>query len=263
MTLYAVIGSAGLIIRDVGYYWLVFLAFILGRYFVMVGGAFWLFSSVLGISQQFQAISRARRWQLIRHDIALSVSSAFLFAFLAALIMSAYKAGGTRLYSSVAEHGWGYLGLSFLAILVLQDTYFYFTHRLLHQPRFFRRIHQGHHRSKIPTPWTSFAFELSEAFIHGIFFVGLVYVMPLHFITLTAVFLAMTLWAIATHLGFELVSPSFLQPWLGRGLIGPVHHAIHHHQHQLHFGLYFTFWDRILGTTDPTYIEKYGLKQRR
>ncbi|NJL87934.1 MAG: sterol desaturase family protein [Leptolyngbyaceae cyanobacterium SM1_1_3] len=250
-----------LIIRDVGYYWLVFLAFILGRYFLVAGGAFWLFCSKSKLPFLTQTISQSRQWRLIRQDIALSVLSAFLFALLAALIMSAYNAGGTRLYSSIGEYGWGYLGFSFCAILLLQDTYFYFTHRLLHHPRFFKSIHQGHHRSRVPTPWTSFAFELSEALIHGIFFVGLVWLMPLHFVTLIAVFTTMTLWAIATHLGFELVPPNGPLPWLQQGLIGPIHHGIHHRQHQVHFGLYFTFWDRVFGTTDPAYLEKYAVKK--
>lgn len=201
---------------------------------------------------------RAPRWKLIRHDITLSVSSALLFALLAALIMSTYNAGSTLLYSSIDEYGWWYLVFSFFAILVLQDTYFYFTHRLLHHPRLFRRMHQGHHRSRIPTPWTSFAFEPSEALIHGLFFVGLVFVIPLHFVTLIAALTTMTLWAMATHLGFEVLPPSRVRPWWCRGLIGPVHHAIHHRQHQVHFGLYFTFWDRVLGTTDPSYVKKYN-----
>lgn len=246
-----------MIIHEVGYYWLVFLAFILGRYFLIAGGAFWLFYPAAKMPFPSQSVSPAHQWKLIRQDIALSVASAFLFALLAALIMSTYNAGSTRLYSSIDEYGWGYLGLSFCAILVLQDTYFYFTHRILHHPYLFKWIHQGHHRSRVPTPWTSFAFEPSEALIHGIFFVGLVFAIPLHFVTLIAAFITMTLWAIATHLGFELIPSSFSLRWLRGGLIGPAHHGIHHRQHQVHFGLYFTFWDRVLGTTDPSYVERY------
>ena len=204
---------------------------------------------------------RAPRWKLIRHDITLSISSAFLFALLAALIMSTYNAGSTLLYSSIDEYGWWYLGVSFFAILVLQDTYFYFTHRLLHHPRLFRRMHQGHHRSRIPTPWTSFAFEPSEALIQGLFFVGLVFIIPLHFATLIAALTTMTLWAMATHLGFEVLPPRRGQRWWCRGFIGPVHHAIHHRQHLVHFGLYFTFWDRVFGTTDPSYVKKYDARR--
>jgi lathosterol oxidase len=181
-----------------------------------------------------------------------------LFALIAALLMNAYEAGHTRLYSQIDQYGWWYLGFSFALTLVLQDTYFYFTHRLIHHPRLFKRIHWGHHHSRIPTPWTSFAFGPSETLIHGLFFVGLVFTVPLHFATLMTVFITMTLWAIATHLGFELISPQSPLRWLCRGLIGPAHHGIHHRQYQTHFGLYFTFWDRLCGTADPTYTRRHS-----
>lgn len=243
-------------IYSIGYYWLVFLAFILGRYFLIAGGAFWLFypSKIPFLSWM---TAPKPQWKFVQQDISLSIASAFLFALLSALIMSVYNAGGTRIYSSIDTYGWWYMGLSFWAVLVLQDTYFYFTHRLLHHPRLFKRMHYGHHRSRVPTPWTSFAFEPSEALLHGIFFVSLVFVMPLHFIVLIAAFITMTIWAMITHLGFELIPPGVSFGGLEKGLIGPAHHAIHHRQYRTHFGLYFTFWDRVLGTTDPDYAQTY------
>lgn len=242
-----------LLIHDLGYYWLVFLAFILGRYFLLAGGASWLFTRASRAAFLQLSISRARRLALIRQDIILSVSAAVLFALLAAVMMLAYLGGHTRLYSDVSQYGWWYIGVSFAATLLLQDAYFYATHRLLHHPWLFRRIHRGHHASPIPTPWTSFAFEPSETLVHGIFFVGLLFVLPLHIGTLMAVFITMTLWAIATHLGFELIPAGAPLPWLRRGLIGPVHHGIHHRQYNRHYGLYFTFWDWVGGTADPVY----------
>ncbi|MGD1941920.1 MAG: sterol desaturase family protein [Leptolyngbyaceae cyanobacterium] len=249
-------------IDTVGYYYWVFLGFILGRYFLFAGGTFGVvyLLSKLSVGKRFGTPSY--RWRLIRHDIFLSVSSAFLFALIAALVMVAYQAGNTRIYSSVGDYGWAYLGFSFCAILVLQDSYFYATHRLLHHPVLFKYLHKGHHRSRLPTPWTSFAFEPGEALIHGLFFVGLVFVLPLHFVTLTAAFLVMTLWAIATHLQFALVTPNSALSWLGRGLIGPTHHGLHHRRYQSHFGLYFTFWDRLLGTTDHAYLQTPALDSR-
>jgi lathosterol oxidase len=264
-----------LLITDLGYYWLVYLAFILGRYFLMAGGTFFLLHPGFGRHWYprngvlpwpgVPAKSPPYRWRLIRHDIRLSVTAAVLFAFLAALMMIVYKTGHTRIYSRIDAYGWWYLAFSFGLTLVLQDTYFYFTHRLSHHPRLFRWIHQGHHRSRMPTPWTSFAFEPGEALIHGIFFVGLVLVIPLHFVTLITALLTMTLWAIATHLGAPLLVPERCSPAvygllqrLTRGLIGPTHHGLHHRHYRVHFGLYFTIWDRLLGTTHPGYENQAG-----
>ncbi len=258
-----------LLVFEFGYYWLVFLAFILGRYFVIAGGTFlWLYLS-FGRQRwnqkpfQESTAERAYSWSFVRHDIQLSISSGVVFAVLAALTMMAYKAGYTRIYNNLDLYGWWYLGASFGLTLILQDSYFYFTHRLIHQPWIFRWLHRGHHRSRIPTPWTSFAFELGEALIQGLFFVGLVFLIPLHFVTLIAALLTMTFWAIATHLGRPLISensrlglPKQYLRWIGKGLIGPAHHGLHHRYHRFHFGLYFTFWDRLLGTTHPSYKAK-------
>jgi len=242
-----------LIVYEFGYYAFVFLAFILGRYFVFAGGTFVALCWTARMAWSDRPWLPKYRLPLIKHDIHLSFYSALVFAPVAALMMLLYKAGYTRIYTSIDEYGWWYLGMSFAIALILQDTYFYFTHRLLHHSFGFRHLHKGHHRSRTPTPWTSFAFEPGEALIHSIFFVGLVFVLPLHYATLIAALMTMTVWAIATHLGFPLIPMGSRLGRLCRGFIGPVHHGIHHRYYKTHFGLYFTFWDHILRTTDPHY----------
>lgn len=240
------------------YYWFVFFGLILARYFLIVGGTHWLFYSV---QRKFFAERRLRlKPPLLRsmhRDAQLSVLSTVVFALSAALIMSSYDLGGTLLYTNISEYGLWYLGVSFLAVLILQDTYFYFTHWLFHHPWLFKHFHQGHHRSGDPTPWTSFAFDLPEAIVQAGFLVGIVFVVPLHFITLVAVLMTMTVWTVFNHLGFELFPPSFPRHWLGKWFIGPTHHAIHHRRYTVHYGLYFTFWDRLLHTHDPNYDSQF------
>jgi sterol desaturase/sphingolipid hydroxylase (fatty acid hydroxylase superfamily) len=41
-------------------------------------------------------------------------------------------------------------------------------------------------------------------------------------------------------------------------VIGPAHHAIHHRKYKTHYGLYFTFWDRLLNTQDEYYRQYFG-----
>ncbi|MBW4514773.1 MAG: sterol desaturase family protein [Timaviella obliquedivisa GSE-PSE-MK23-08B] len=234
-------------------YWFILSGAILGRYFLIAGGAHLVFYAWLGKSAVMRGKPSERRllWRSIHRDVKLSIISTVIFALCAALILSAYDFGLTRLYTNPQDYGLWYLGLSFVAVLMLQDTYFYFTHRLFHHPAIFKRIHQGHHRSTHPTPWTSFAFDPPEALSQAFFLVVIVFLMPLHFATLAAVLTTMTLWSVLNHLGFERSSPSAIGAWLGRGLIGPKHHLIHHRQYKVHYGLYFTFWDKLLGTQDP------------
>lgn len=239
------------------FYGIAFFGIILLRYFLVAGGAYLLFYSFprnpLG-KRDF--CYQPPSWPSIRHDIKLSILSAGVFALAAAFILLGYEWGITRLYSDSQQYGLWYLGVSYGVVLLLQDAYFYFTHRLFHHPLLFRWLHQGHHRSRYPTPWTSFAFDPLEAVVQSLFLVGIVFVVPLHFITLIAILTTMTVWAVLNHLGLDWLPSSFPHHWLGRWFIGPAHHSIHHLKYTVHYGLYFTFWDKLLGTQDPNYENK-------
>jgi len=116
------------------FYSLAFFGIILFRYFLVAGGTYWLFYS-LGKSPP--EASKTNSWQAIRGDIKLSMLSTGVFALTAACVFCAYQTGMTRLYSDPYQYGLGYLGVSYGVVLVLQDTFFYFTHRLFHQPALF------------------------------------------------------------------------------------------------------------------------------
>jgi sterol desaturase/sphingolipid hydroxylase (fatty acid hydroxylase superfamily) len=244
--------------RSFLFYWFVLFGLILARYFFIAGGTYWLFYSVLEKSFVKQSLHRKYpSSQSIVRDIKLSVLAAVVFALGATFVMTEYNWGFTLLYTDLREYGLWYLVASFVSVLVLQDTYFYFLHRLFHHPSLFKWVHYGHHRSEDPTPWTSFAFDLPEAFVQAIFFVGIVSILPLHFITLVAVLMTMTLWSVWNHLGFELFPSWFSHHWLGRWFIGSTHHSIHHRKYTLHYGLYFTFWDKLFGTQDSNYDDEF------
>lgn len=252
-----------LIYHSFGFYGIAFFGIILFRYFLVAGGTYWFFYSPYSQSFMIRNLPhQSPSWQSIQHDIQLSVLSAGVFALAAAFIMSGYSWGITRLYSDVTQYGLWYLGLSYGAVLVLQDAYFYFTHRLFHHSRIFPWLHQGHHRSHYPTPWTSFAFDPLEAIAQSLFLVAIIFIIPLHFITLIAILTTMTVWAVLNHLGIERLPLSFPHHWLGKWFIGPAHHAIHHLKYRVHYGLYFTFWDKLLGTDDPDYEQKLGTGNR-
>ena len=168
-------------------------------------------------------------------------------AICSALVMTSYDFGATRLYRAVSDRGIIYLIASFIGVMFLQDACYYFLHRGFHHPALYNWLHRGHHRSQNPTPWTSFALDFPEALIQGLFVVAIVFAIPLHIYVLILWLTTMTVWALVNHLGFELF-PRFPQHWLGKWLIGSDHHTLHHRKYTRHYGLYFTFWDRLLGT---------------
>jgi lathosterol oxidase len=237
---------------------LTFFVIILARYFLVAGLSYWWLylrgRSRRALDPKSKA-PRAPSKVSIRQDIQLSVRSSAVFAVATAALLTLQDLGLTRLYSDPERFGLWYLGASYLLVLILQDSFFYATHRLCHHPALFSWTHRGHHRSGQPTPWTSFAFDLPEAVLQALFLVLIVVSVPLHLITLLAVLTTMTIWAIVTHLGLTHLPECFPHHWLGRWLIGPAHHGLHHRHIDRHFGLYFTFWDWVLATQDPMYDE--------
>ena len=229
------------------YYLLTFFGIILLRYFLVAGGTYWLFYSFNYNLIEKPENLKSPSHKSIKKDIALSVISTVALAICAALVMTIYDSGATRLYGSIDHYGIIYLIASFLGVVLLQDTCFYFLHRGFHHPLVYNWLHRGHHRSKHPTPWTSFALDFPEALIQGLFMVAIVFIIPLHLYILGLWLIFMTVWALVTHLGFELF-PSFPQHWLGKWFISADYHSLHHRQYTRHYGLYFTFWDRLLGT---------------
>lgn len=243
------------------FYSIVFFTMILARYFLIAGGtylffySFWKRSPISDNDSCF-----AHPWRSIQKDIKLSIFSAIIFSLICAFVLSQWGWEVTRLYHHPEQYGLWYLGVSYVFVLIVQDTYFYFTHRLFHHRSLFRWFHQGHHQFHNPTPLTSFAFDPLEAIAQCLFLVGLVFVIPLHFITLIAVLMTMTIWSVVNHLGLERLPQSFPHHWFGRWFIGPAHHSSHHLNYTVNYGLYFTFWDKILGTQDPNY-ERQVLNQ--
>jgi Delta7-sterol 5-desaturase len=246
---------------------LAFFGIILARYLILAGATHWFLYGTLGLSTSDNLLDSSAAltdpkkiqhlWPSIQRDIKLSILSSIIFALSAATVITAYQSGATRLYTDVNQYPLWYLGASYIMMLVLQDTYFYFLHRLFHHPQLFRWWHQGHHRSHQPTPWTSFAFDPPEAIAQAALLVGLIFIIPLHFITVIAVLSTMTVWAVVNHLGLDQLPLNFPHHWCGRWFTGAAHHAIHHRQYNLHYGLYFTFWDRLLGTQSPRYDQEF------
>ena len=55
------------------------------------------------------------------------------------------------------------------ALLVAHDSWFYWLHRAMHDPRLFKRFHRLHHRSVTPTPFAAYAFNTAEAVFEALF----------------------------------------------------------------------------------------------
>ncbi len=234
------------------------------RYAVLAGGAWLIFYRWRPRWTHARKIQPAApAAHQVRREIGWSLLTLAVFALVALAVFAAHDHGLTRLYTPVALHGWGWFWLSVGLMLVLHDAYFYVTHRLLHTPWLLRRVHYIHHQSANPTPWAAFAFHPVEALVQIGIVPLIVFTLPVHPGALAVFLLLMTLLNVGGHLGFELYPAGWVRHRVGRWHTTSTHHNQHHQRGRGNFGLYFTHWDRWLGTLHPTYEARFDEVQAR
>jgi sterol desaturase/sphingolipid hydroxylase (fatty acid hydroxylase superfamily) len=210
----------------------------------------------LAVSGGFHLLTRRRypdlcsdRGQQIRREILWSLLSAFIYGAPAGLLAWGWQERGwTRIYSAVSDYPLWWLPASVLVYLLLHDTWFYWTHRLMHRPRVYKVAHAVHHASRHPTAWTAMSFHPLESLSGAVLIPALVLVIPIHYGALLTVLTVMTVMGVTNHMGWEIFPAWLVCGPAGRWLITASHHQRHHEKYLCNFGLYFRFWDRLCGT---------------
>lgn len=185
----------------------------------------------------------------IRSEIRWSLIAALIYGAPAGMVLWAWsRLGWTRLYVDFGAYPLWYLPLSVVIYLLAQDTWFYWTHRVMHAPRLFRIMHKVHHDSRPPTAWTAMSFHPLESLTGAVLIPVLVFFVPIHIAMLGVVLMLATIMGVTNHMGWEIFPRWFVHSRLGRWVITASHHEKHHEEFRCNFGLYFRFWDRVCGT---------------
>ncbi|WP_121115916.1 sterol desaturase family protein [Croceibacterium ferulae] len=185
----------------------------------------------------------------IRREIAWSLSAAIIYGVPAGIIAWGWQERGwTRIYAEWDAWPLWWLPASLFLYLFAHDTWFYWTHRLMHRPRWFKVMHAVHHASRPPTAWAAMAFHWTESLTGALVIPVLVFVLPVHVAVLGLVLTVMTVMGVTNHMGWEMFPPAFVNSRLGNWLITASHHQRHHEEYKCNYGLYFRFWDHLCGT---------------
>jgi sterol desaturase/sphingolipid hydroxylase (fatty acid hydroxylase superfamily) len=198
----------------------------------------------------------AGRSEQIGREVRWSLLSAVIYGSPAGIVLWGWQhLGWARITADWASVPWWYHPMSVLIYLAVQDTAFYWSHRWMHQPKWFRLAHAVHHQSRPPTAWTAMSFHPIEAMTGAIVVPVLVFFVPIHIAMLGLVLSAATLMGVTNHMGWEMFPRWLVHSPLGEWLITASHHERHHEEYKCNYGLYFRVWDRLCGTDK-------GLSQR-
>ncbi|MBK8787208.1 MAG: sterol desaturase family protein [Chitinophagaceae bacterium] len=228
------------------------------RYLVIGGLAFLFFYVLLKNKALFAKIQK--KWPAkadYYREIFYSLLTFLIFSVTPLVLNNSYIKPYTTIYRDIHQHSMFYFWMVFPMMLVLHDTYFYFAHRIMHHPKLFSFFHVVHHKSTNPSPWASFAFQPTEAFIES----GIIYLFaltfPVHVIHLLSFLIFMTIYNVYGHLGFELFPKGANRHWFLKWFNTSVNHNMHHQYFKGNYGLYFTWWDKIMNTTHKEYDERF------
>lgn len=192
----------------------------------------------------FYSFNKSGQALQIRRDIRWSVLSTAVFAAFGAVFLFIWESGASQIYTNMQSHPYWYLPVSLFIYLFIHDSYFYWTHRWMHR-NYFKQIHFAHHESIHPTAWTSFAFHPYEALIQAIFLPLIIMLIPIHLYVLVVYLMLMSLFGVTNHLGREIYSTQLSERY---SIITATHHEVHHKKMNYNFGLYFSWWDKWMGT---------------
>lgn len=142
------------------------------------------------------------------------------------------------------------MALHIAIFFVLEDTWHYWTHRLMHQPTLYRLIHKLHHTYSAPFGLTAEYASPIEVLVLGLGTAGTpllwVYITnDLHLFTMQVWIVLRLLQAVDAHSGYEF-------PWSLHHFIpfwaGADHHDLHHEQFIGNYASCFRWWDYCLDT---------------
>ena len=193
----------------------------------------------------------------VRREIGYSLLTLVIFGLVGAATITASRHGWTQMYWKIHDHSRAWFFGSVVCGILLHDTYFYWTHRLMHHRRLFPLFHRVHHLSNNPSPWAAYAFAPAEAVVEAGIFPLAVMVMPLHPLAFTLFMFWQIFFNVIGHTGYEYHPRWLMDTWLGKFLNTPTNHVMHHEKMRGNYGLYFNVWDRLMGTNHPDYESRF------
>jgi len=157
---------------------------------------------------------------------------------------------------------WYTLAGQVFSCAVIEDTWHYWVHRLMHHKRLYKYVHKVHHTFQSPFGMVAEYAHPIETLVLGTgFFIGIL-LMTTHVIMLWAWVTFRLVETIDVHSGYDIpyLNPFHLIP----GYAGSRFHDFHHYNFVGNYSSTFKWWDWLMGT-DQQYKEfrKQQVKESR
>ena len=238
------------------YFW-VFSIFLLPALYIIIATAFYFIFYVWKKVEfndskiQADAVSQGQ----LRRELLYSAISLAIFCVTGFMVFLLYQNHLSSIYLDLSNRSILYFFFSIMLMTLFHDMYFYWTHRLLHLPGWYQKVHRIHHQSSNPSPFTSLAFHPVESVIQALVLPLMVVIIPLHPFAIFIFLIYMVYKNVRGHAGYEFTTADQRKHKWNQVHSYSIHHNLHHSHGTGNYGLYFTIWDRVMRTfrkeTDP------------
>lgn len=211
--------------------------------------------SCLALGRLFHRRRLFDRWEVLQWvELAAVLGSIVLNALVSVAGWWAWMQGWIVLRPS----GLWSTALDCVVMILCMDLGMYVFHRLAHQPWLFPLFHRFHHRHEATHPLSLFVLHPAEVLGFGGLMIVFLMLYPMTGAGLMA-FLTLNL-AFGTlgHCGVEPFPRLFGSTPLLRQVGTSTFHAGHHEHPDSNFGFYTLLWDRLFGTLDPDYLQRFA-----
>jgi Delta7-sterol 5-desaturase len=230
--------------------------FILLAYFL-----FWKKFKQKFANWRIQIQNKVNNQQIIR-ELKNAVFTLLVGASWSGLILYLSTKGYTKIYTDLSAYSLFFAFFGFPILLLVDDAWFYWVHRLLHHPKIYKFVHYEHHKSIDVNPFTSLSFHFLEALLLTAWILPFSFIFPIY----APVLGLLQLWGLfdnlKAHLGYELY-PAWWNKSFLRFLTSSTHHNMHHSKFNGNYGLHFRIWDKLLKTEFEDYESTFQEIQTR
>ena len=145
----------------------------------------------------------------------------------------------------------------FAISVAINDTVFYWSHRLLHHKSIYKYIHKQHHQYNVSIGIAAeYAHPLEDIVSNILPTIGGCLILGSHAFTLWLWLFLRILETVWNHSGYSFdLSPTKFVPFMS----GEERHDFHHSHNAGCYGSFFTFWDSVMDT-DKEFLQHKQLK---
>lgn len=202
------------------------------------------------------------RWKTFRNEAIFATINLAVTGVLLGSLTALLKQAGL-IHFNAAPAAWWVIALEYALYFFAFDTWFYWLHRAMHQPKIYPWIHKTHHYSTAPNLLTTLSVNPLESLVNGGFVPLFTAALTLHSSTMLLIAPTNIIMGLYVHAGYEFFPRWWHKSWATKWFITTTFHDQHHKYFRYNFGGYTTIWDRICGTVRPNFEKDFETMKTR